>query len=917
MPDGSDTGTSLTDETGYTLTGLKRDGTYDIQLVGGIDGTDADSDLDYFTNRSTDTATALEVPASLRAVPGTAPGTIAVTWNQQVVATTSQTRFRVRWKLKSTAAWTGVTWTAVADSDSDGQTHDETTYTITGLLASNEEYDIEVGFFWNSTIGWQDAIPTSAFAAAIPAPTGLTATPSTTLGQINVTWDQQRYSAASNAKLQVRVTWSTGGTWITWQDVSDGADPGSFTHDEIAHTVSGLVVGRPHDVQVRIVVGSTGGTVAQVDDVKAGFHPQGMRATTGDTPGTIDVTWTQQTVYSEAWRRFHISPRLSSASAWQSWINIADETASSHQLTGLTAGELYDVRMMFNRNSEHDWPDQNFLPMLTGIRAGFVQAPTNLRVVPSTTAAGALDLSWDQQTASTDGMSKFQYRTRLSSATDWTGVTWQDIGDGGDDGSHAYDESSATISGLQQGVSYDIELRFHWNSTHGESEAASAMAVSASVPSPPSFRAEAGATSGAAVLTWDAMQGIDSLQYRYRATGAASYGSWTNVTDSNSNSNTGDETAQTITGLTPGTDYDFQVQALVSATPSTPASDSAKAQRHSVPTNFAVAVGSNPGELDLTWGTPAAGTTVAGFQYRHKRSDQPESAYTTWAAVPDSGSNGRADERAYTITSLWAGVSHDVQISTEAGTTRSVPNSATTATATPTPVAAPTVLTGARGGSARRHRPHLDRSRIRHAAVRRLYRALPVPRKARVQCHMGRVDRHPGGECGVLHRHCPERVRTVRHRAARRHRRRHRGHRHDRRVPQRRGIRHGHPLRHRQSGRLYRGGRHQPGRPEPELDGADDVRRRIHRREVPDTLQGDISGVAGYHAVRMGRHHRKQPRVIIAHSHRSRHPAVRHRAALPAQQLADIRRRRGAGNPGTRASTVRAVGDHQPGHAPG
>ena len=699
VPDGSDTGTSLTDETGYTLTGLKRDGTYDIQLVGGIDGTDADSDLDYFTNRSTDTATALEVPASLRAVPGTAPGTIAVTWNQQVVATTAQTRFRVRWKLKSTAAWTGVTWTAVADSDSDGQTHDETAYTITGLLASTEEYDIEVGFFWNSTIGWQDAIPTSAFAAAIPAPTGLTAAPSTTLGQINVSWDQQRYSTASNAKLQVRVQWSTGGTWIAWQDVADGPDPGSHAYDEITRTVTGLEVGRPHDVQVRLMVGTTGGTVAQVDDINAGFHPQGMRATTGDTPGTIDVTWTQQTAYAEAWRRFHISPRLSSASAWQSWINIADETASSHQLTGLTAGELYDVRMMFNRNSEHDWPDQNFLPMLTGIRAGFVQAPTNLRVVPSTTAAGALDLSWDQQTASTDGMSKFQYRTRLSSATDWTGVTWQDIGDGGDDGSHAYDESSATISGLQQGVSYDIELRFHWNSTHGESEAASAMAVSASVPSPPSFRAEAGATSGAAVLTWDAMQGIDSLQYRYRATGAASYGSWTNVTDSNSNSNTGDETAQTITGLTPGTDYDFQVQALVSATPSTPASDSAKAQRHSVPTNFAVAVGSNPGELDLTWGTPAAGTTVAGFQYRHKRSDQPESAYTTWAAVPDSGSNGRADERAYTITSLWAGVSHDVQISTEAGTTRSVPNSATTATATPTPVAAPTALTGARGAA--------------------------------------------------------------------------------------------------------------------------------------------------------------------------------------------------------------------------
>ena len=698
VPDGSDTGNSLHDETSYTLAGLTRDVTYDVQLVGGIDSADSDTDADYFTNRQSGSAASFSVPANLRAVPGSTPGTIAVTWSQQSLATTAQSRFRIRWKRKSTAAWTGATWTAVADSDSDSQTHDETAYTITGLLASTEEYDIEVAFYVNSTVQWLDPLPVSAFANAIPAPTGVTATPSTTLGQINVSWDQQRYSTAGNAKLQVRVQWSTGGTWIAWQDVSDGADPGSLTHDEIAHTVTGLAVGRPHDVQVRIVVGSTGGTVAQVDDVRAGFHPQGMTATPGDVPGTIDVTWTQQTVYAEAWRRFHISPKLSTAGTWQSWINIADETADSHQLTGLTAGQLYDVRMMFNRNSEHDWPDQTFVPMLTGIRAGFVQAPTNFRVVPSTTAVGALDLSWDQQTASTDSMSKFQYRIRLSSATDWTGVTWQDIGDGSDDGSHAYDETSVTVSGLQVGMSYDVELRFHWNSTHGESTSVSTMAVSASVPSPPNFRAEAGATSGALVLTWDAMTGIDRFQYRYRTTGASSYGSWTDNTDSNSNSNLGDETTETITtGLTAGTEYDFELRAVVGSTNSTAAEASARAQRHSVPTSFAVAVGSNPGELDLSWGTPAAGTTVAGFQYRHKPTDQPDSAYTNWMNVPDSGTDGRADERAYTITSLWAGVSHDIQISTESGSTRSVPNPATTATATPTPVAAPTALTGARG----------------------------------------------------------------------------------------------------------------------------------------------------------------------------------------------------------------------------
>ena len=376
VPDGTDVGTSLHDETSYTLAGLTRDAVYDVQLVGGIDSADSDVDADYFTNRQSGSATSFSVPANLRAVPGTAPGSIAVTWSQQTLATNAQSRFRIRWKRKSTADWTGATWTDVADSNSDSQTHDETAYTITGLLASNEEYDIEVAFYVDSTVQWLDPFPTSSFANSIPAPTGVTATPSTTLGQINVSWSEQSYSTASNAKLQVRARTSPDGAWIAWQDVSDGADADSDTYNETAHTVTGLTIGRAHDVQVRIAVGSTGGTAAQVDGVRAGFHPQGMSAVPGSTLGTIDVTWTQQTVYTETWRRFHISYKLTTANTWESWINIADETASSHQLTGLTAGARYDVRMMFNRNSEHDWPNENYLPMLTAVRAAAPPTPT-------------------------------------------------------------------------------------------------------------------------------------------------------------------------------------------------------------------------------------------------------------------------------------------------------------------------------------------------------------------------------------------------------------------------------------------------------------------------------------------------------------------------------------------------------------
>ncbi len=54
------------------------------------------------------------------------------------------------------------------------------------------------------------------------------------------------------------------------------------------------------------------------------------------------------------------------------------------------------------------------------------------------------------------------------------------------------------------------------------------------------------------------------------------------------------------------------------------------------------------------------------------------------------------------------------------------------------------------------------------------------------------------------------------------------GHRHDGRVPQRRGIRHGHPLWHRIPCEPHRNDpARKPGRGQPDLDGADDVRRRF------------------------------------------------------------------------------------------
>ena len=661
------------------------------------------------------TSTLLSGPSSVQGTPGAVPtpttftatasfGQVALAWDQQTAEIGSEAKYRLRYKKRSDT-WptsTGLGWADVASS-----THSTQAHTVTGL-EQGALYDFQLRFHWDDNIGESASASTTATPTAIPAPASFRAGPSATVRQLVLSWNEQTTITDSTAKFQRRLREKLPtGSWGSWIDIPDSDSDGNF-YDETGVTISGLTPYRPYDVEVRMVVGSALGAVASRSDVRASHQPRNFAATAGDEPGSVALTWDQQTVYTGSLARFATRTRTSaSGGAYGTWTYIGtvgtDHGLTAYTITGLTPGTQYDVQLSFRDATS--WMAASWLPTIEDVRAAIVLPPENFSVATATAAAGAVLLTWDAQTESTSADSKFQYRSRTSPSGAWSG--WNDIPDGTDADSNAYNESSFNATGLTTGTAYDFQLRFHWNSTHGESTSVSAGPATASaIPAPGNFAAASGTAPGSVDLSWDLVEGAQEYRYRFKLKSASSYpatgtGAWTQVGDSgDSGTDIDDEDGITVTGLTAGSDYDFQVEARVGTTSGPSATDDARAQTQSPPQNASFSQGSDPGEIDVSWDAPSTGTPT-GYSYRFKvgsEASYPASGTGSWEAVPDVNSNGdRTDDRAFTIEGLRGGISYNIQIRVESSVGASEPGSGTTGTVVAAWVAAPADFAGAVG----------------------------------------------------------------------------------------------------------------------------------------------------------------------------------------------------------------------------
>ena len=308
----------------------------------------------------------------------------------------------------------------------------------------------------------------------------------------------------------------------------------------------------------------------------------------------------------------------------------------------LTTGTSYQVQLRaLSRTAPPSTPQTATATTLTS-----PDTPQGLSATPSTTAAGAIELSW---TASAFGTaeSKYQYRSKLSTAQ--TYGAWSDV-TGSD-----YRTDSHTVTGFASSSQYDIQIRLHWSDAVDASAASAvAMATASGVPTPTGFTASPGATTGSINLSWTAVPGATGYQFRCNPAGTGCPDTWQSA---------GTGTTHTATGLTSGETYSLELRATLTGSPeSAAATVSARAQTQPPPRNLSANVGSIPGELRVTWDPPSSGA-VSQYDYRYKQSSAGDSTFTTWARVPDANNNNDfTDDLSLDLTGLLGAASYDVQL---------------------------------------------------------------------------------------------------------------------------------------------------------------------------------------------------------------------------------------------------------------
>ena len=660
IPD-SDQGESGTTRS-YTVTGLTNDTTYRFQVRGrnSVGGGAASTEV-----VGTPEAGAPGAPTNLRATAG--DGQVSLSWTapsdnggEPITGYEYQVNSQ---SLSDSDGWTATggrqtTVTVYALSDGTTALTNGTTYYFR-VRAVND-----LGCSDTETAGCgQASLEESATPFGRPATTVSLATAAFGDRRVTLTWSTNPTPPAPADELSgFQYRQKAGGGYGNWIDVRNSSA------STITHVVAGLTNGMTYTFQVRAVNSSGGGLGSNELSAVPSTTPGAptLTATAGDEQVTL--TWTRP---DDGGMRIsgYLCQRRSGAGTTPEACTARSISASATSLT-LTDDDVppiandrtytFQVRAV-NGNGNGDWSnEESARPTDTsGARSYTISATIDGKPWGKANVLAAL-----RATVEVNPRFTAQNTPLTVTATGAAGATNQPVTFGPTDS-----RRDALFGQVTPGTDDVIVALFVPGE---ESDPAAALAVTSvevrptETPEPP-MGLVAARGDGEVTLSWATVTdggAIVDYDYDYRQKRqAGSYGRWTDFAGRELQSTT--VTSNTVTGLTDGGTYAFQVRAVaVTGTgPSrvrTPGAESDPSDEVSVslsgtvetgglsaPRNLAAAAGN--GQVRLSWTAPAAdgGAAIIGYQYQQRAG---AGAYGQWTTIP-----GGSSARSYTATGLTNG----------------------------------------------------------------------------------------------------------------------------------------------------------------------------------------------------------------------------------------------------------------------
>ena len=480
-------------------------------------------------------------------------------------------------------------------------------------------------------------------------------------GQVELTWDDPSDDTITKYQYQQRTPPSTG-TWGNWTDISNSDE------DTTDHTVTGLTNGTEYEFGVRAVAGSTNGTAATVSatPVPRPEAPTGLTATAGNQQ--VVLRWTDPSNASIT--GYAYQQRTAGSSTWgnETAITPSGATTTTHTVTGLTNYTEYEFRL---RAINPAGGTNSDAVSATPRPANAPGPPTNFTAVAGP-GGGQVTLSWTRPSGT---ITRYEYRARRPGAS-WFG--WADI----------RGNNRTTFVASVGNEPLEFQMRARNGSVRGVLSAIVPATAVAAPAAPTGVTATAG--NAQVTLSWGdpSNSAITKYQYRQKLSSSSTWGSWTDFTGGT----TATSTSGTVTGLTNGTAYDFEVRAtaatggtVLGAASASVSATPAAVTGPAAPTGFTIDTGDT--EITLKWTDPN-NDAITKYQYRQGTGPLGSITWLDWTDIPASDE----DTTEYKVTGLTNGTPYYFQVRAVAGT---VDGTATRASAI-TPVAKPAAPTGLR-----------------------------------------------------------------------------------------------------------------------------------------------------------------------------------------------------------------------------